>query len=74
MKKYIVMGGHVTSKNDGDRHYISARKLCDLYGVNPDECYLVGDFGETEHSIRMRQLPPLPVLTPKYDGDYSLPN
>ncbi len=71
MKKYIVMGGRVESKSDGDIHYISSRKLCDLYKVNPDECYLLGEY-ESEHSIRMRELPNLPRLTPRYDGNYSL--
>lgn len=37
MLKYIVYPGFVIS-DDGDRHYISASQLMDLYNVNPNEC------------------------------------
>lgn len=61
MKKFIIIGDWVTSKNDGDKHYVNARELCRLYGFNPDECFLIESnnplFEET-----MRGLPRLPVL------------
>lgn len=70
MKKYKVLGGCIESKNDGDTHYISAMKLCLLYGVNPSECYLVDAHQRSE----LRRLPDdLIELRPRYDGHYFLP-
>lgn len=34
-KKYLVIGDFVTSKYDKQVHFISADKLCELYGLNP---------------------------------------
>lgn len=31
----IVHPGWIISKNDGDRHYISFKRLCKLYHLNP---------------------------------------
>lgn len=70
MIKYIIMPGFVKSKNDGETHYISASKLIHLYGVNPKECYIVRD-GEME-SIPKSVSKTAKVLSPKYNGDYSL--
>lgn len=69
--KYVVIGGWITSKNDGDRHYINARKLCGLYGVDPMECML---YEEREHQrIKVGFLgESLLVLRPRYDGNYIL--
>ena len=33
--KFLVIGGYVVSPNDGEVHFISARKLCELYGLDP---------------------------------------
>ena len=38
MKKYIAVGGHVTSRNDGQDHYISPSQVCRCYKVPPSEC------------------------------------
>ena len=43
MAKYIVHPGYIRSKNDGDRHYISYPRLCELYNVNPRDCFNAGD-------------------------------
>lgn len=66
MKKYIVVGDTITSCSDGDKHYISPWELCKLYNVNPKECYLIGKFD------RLEGLPILPVLRPRYYGDYRM--
>ncbi len=61
---FICRGGEVISKNDGDKHYISIKNLCNLYGI----------------SIRMTQSSTRGVnytwfeLVPQYDGNYSLPD
>lgn len=72
LKKYLVIGGNIISKSDGEEHFISASRLCELYRVDPVECYL---FSENPHlEIELRNLPKgLIVLQPKYNGDYSIP-
>jgi hypothetical protein len=42
VKKYLVRPGHVTSFEDGDRHWISAPALIRLYNVDPHECVIDG--------------------------------
>lgn len=34
-KKYLVRPSRVVSRNDGEVHFISARKLIQLHGVDP---------------------------------------
>ena len=66
-RPYAVVPGYVTSKTDGQKHWITAQALMQLYGVSPKECYIVT---ETE----VPYIPPgCIVLYPKYDGDYTLP-
>lgn len=78
MKKYICIGSEVISKHDGDRHYIDAKKIAKLYGVNPNNC----DFIEEEDEYAYWRSSFLPydhpkdrpiVLRPRYDGNYTLP-
>ncbi len=69
--KYVVIAGRVKSKSDGEEHWITSHRLCELYGVDSKECYLI-DRIEYEHIPH--DLVDLPVLIPKYNGDYSLPN
>lgn len=66
-KKYLVVPGYTISRNDGDRHYISAPALMRLYGVSPLECVVL--------SLSDRRLADqnLIVLRPRYDGIYELP-
>jgi hypothetical protein len=70
-KKYIVIPGYITSKNDNDVHYISSAKLMALYNVNPKECFLYTE-EDYERRKHMEQLKALKVLRPQYSGDYSL--
>ena len=69
MKKYIVIGGKVESKSDGDIHYISTSQLCSLYGVDPNECFLCRN--QDDYERRRPALPDLPLLRPRYEGDYE---
>jgi hypothetical protein len=64
MTRYLLCPGYVTSRHDGDDHYIDAPTLARLYRVPLDEC-LVGD--------RRMAHPGLVVLAPRFDGDYSIP-
>lgn len=66
--KYCVVGGWLISKTDADRHYVNAKKLCKLYGVNPEECMLYEEAQNMPISTR------LPILRPRLDGNYSLRN
>lgn len=77
MKKYLICPGYVISKNDGDRHYISANQLLRLYRVNPAECEVLKEADPWEpRSLaeqRERRYAGLIRLAPRYDGDYRLP-
>lgn len=68
MKLYICCGDEIISKNDGNMHYISAQRLSELYGVNPDECFFV----DKQHNRGLHGYPDgLLILTPRYNGDYQ---
>lgn len=43
MPKYIVHPGLVKSISDGEVHYVSFYKLCELYGVSVYDCFNAGD-------------------------------
>lgn len=64
MKKYAIHPGEITSKNDGDVHYISEKQLIRLYQVNPNDCINWKDAeGKYEDYIH---------LYPNYDGNYNI--
>jgi len=70
--KYLLCPGRVTSKTDGDDHFIDERALARLYGVSMSECEVrperaFGRFG-------WRPTPGLIELRPRYDGNYKLPD
>ena len=77
MLKYLVFGGHVISQSDDDIHYISARKLVELYRVPINECVLIDE--SNPRSAKKSLLLTLGlkknfiVLRPKFDGNYTLP-
>ena len=64
-KKYLVIGGTVRSKNDGQLHYIGPHTLAALYRVRRSQCFLIRD------DEKMDGVPDgLIVLRPREDGDY----
>ena len=67
MKKYCLHPGFITSKRDGDKHYIGAGKLADCYGVSWRDCqtFVAGDI----HIVA----PQTVCLYPSFHGDYRLP-
>ncbi|MDY6845035.1 MAG: hypothetical protein SVW57_13210 [Thermodesulfobacteriota bacterium] len=69
-KKYIVWPGYVTSKLDGDRHYISASQLMHLHGVQISECVIIR--GPEDHYKLRRIHKDLIDLSPREDGEYKL--
>ena len=70
MPTYVLVPGHIISKSDGDRHYVTARQLQQLYGVDPADCIEAPTGPGANHWE-----PPEDAvyLRPRYDGDYSLP-
>jgi len=71
MKRYLVIGGTVISKKDGQEHYVNARKLCELYMVNPRECVLME---ENDNIMRARRAGwgSMLILRPRHDSNYNL--
>ena len=67
-KKYILCPGNILSVNDKDQHYISAIQLRKLYNVPMDECIIKNP--RMSHTAEYSNLI---KLTPKYDGDYTIP-
>ena len=66
-KKFALVGGDVESKTDGDIHRISARRLCELYRLDPNECYFI-DRPEQRLGIPSN----VQYLYPRYDGSYNV--
>lgn len=80
---HLIMPGSIISKNDGDRHYITATQLAKLYGVNLNDwnAYIfdrakgkeVGITSVSEwvlsHGLSNR---PIKLLAPRFDGHYDL--
>jgi hypothetical protein len=72
-KKYRCLGGWVTSRSDGDRHFISARRVAELYHINPAECIFVNPEDAPDYEPqRGYDLSTLTDLWPKEDGNYVL--
>lgn len=68
-KKYVLMGGYITSKSDGDTHWIGADQLCQLYGLNQNLCFFCDPRLEsTIYGINMGKMI---VLGPRFHGDYK---
>jgi len=71
-KKYLVIGGLIHSMNDEDVHFISARKLVDLYNVRPEECILIHNIKSPEFFLHRNQKE-LTWLMPSSSGNYIVP-
>lgn len=74
--KYLLCPGPVTSKTDGDRHYVTASNLAMLYRVRLDECVILPAAMPANHRRRMELLDrarkgELIALAPREDGNYE---
>lgn len=70
--KYVLCPDFVISKTDGDRHFISARQLAELYRVPMSECVIMPDMSDPRN--RHWHKPQGAIeLYPQYNGDYTLP-
>lgn len=73
MVRYVLCPGYVYSRNDGQRHWVGAAQLRQLYAVPARECVTYPQGEGTEADIRRRiwRAPPGSVeLRPRADGDY----
>lgn len=71
--RYACYAGVIYSDNDGDKHFISARRVAELYRVNPKECVFININGNPRHKLA-GYYPPLKELRPRADGNYDLKN
>ncbi len=65
---YAVHAGHVRSRTDGDRHFVSAQRLARLYELRPGEW-----FAWTETSAQGRIWEDYRHLFPDFYGRYGRP-
>ena len=71
-KKYLVIGGLIHSMNDENIHFISARRLVDLYNVWHEECILIDDVKSPDF-FHYRNQKELIWLMPRSSGNYIVP-
>lgn len=67
-KKYICYGREIVSASDGDKHYVSAFRLPELFNVPRNECISINRAGDSHG----RKLKGLIMLEPQYNGDYDV--
>ena len=75
--RYAICPGMVTSRNDGDRHYVGPQQLMRLYQVDPDECVIYEPepwWGPMMHQQAEARIAGLTRLAPRYDGRYRNPD
>lgn len=69
--KYILYPGYVTSITDGQRHWIGALELSQLWKVKKSECAVVTYQYRVEHLQGM--YPKAQLLIPMASGEYVNP-
>lgn len=73
MPKYtfIICPGYMRSKSDGDTHYITYAKLCELYQVKKYDAKLING-GDPRSLFGVDQNDPNTLfLNPLYHGNYA---
>lgn len=76
--KYLLCPGYVVSRNDGQKHYIGAKLLAQLYRVRMQDCLVAPDASQPggqqryDQLLAAAQMGEFVVLRPRYSGDYSL--
>lgn len=73
-RRYIVHPGWITSRADGDRHFIRAGQLIRLYGISINECLVCAHCQGRKMLPCMASTPGYVDLWPRYSGDYTRPN
>ena len=77
--RYLLCPGLVRSRIDGDVHHVTATQLAQLYGVPLSDCVVLPAQSPAHHRERMAlmervRLGELIGLTPRFNGDYQLPD
>lgn len=76
MIRYVVIPGYIISRQDSQRHYVTALDLIRLYLVDPRECRVFRpdiSWSVVRHQHEAEACRGLIRLVPKRDGDYTLP-
>lgn len=77
--RYLLFPGYVTSRADGQRHYVNAQALAFAYGVPMADCVLFPMGASPDDAQRRNDLHEcvargeLVALHPLMGGNYSLP-
>ena len=71
VQKYVLCPGYVHSKNDGDRHYITATRLVELYRVPLNDCVVKPNMDDPRNKHWSAPQGAI-ELHPKFDGNYTL--
>jgi len=72
-RRFVVCPDFVTSRTDGDVHYIGAAKLARLYELRPDE-YYVWHQDVPAARVQNWETQGLMFLCPRRDGKYGRPS
>ena len=67
--QYIVHAGYVTSRTDGDEHYVSAPELARLYGLKRHQW--IEFRPEILRAMTLSEYNSYTHLHPREDGDYT---
>lgn len=68
--RFLVRPGWVTSRTDGQRHWITADKLMRLYLLRREECIVEGEPSKLHTTGPRFDTRHLIQITPRYDGNY----
>jgi len=71
--RYVLFPGFIISKYDGDSHYITARQLAELYGVDIRKCLIIYRDRPESHRGYHKSDDDI-ELYPDYHGNYNLPD
>lgn len=75
--RYALLPGMVRSRTDGQRHYVGPYALAQLYGVALRDCLIYKPepwWPRSYHEQAEEWIRGLIKLTPRANGDYSLPS
>ena len=70
----VLCPGWVTSRRDGDRHFVSAKALAGLYGVPMEHCVVWDAAKPPAAGSTWRPAPADVLLYPSFEGEYTLPD
>ena len=69
-KRYLCVSGEVLSRHDGERHFVSAKRLPGLYGIHAADCIFVDTLDDPK--CRGLDMDNLIVVGPDSTGIYRL--